>query len=208
MENKASIQDEVSKYYNEKIEMYGQTPKGVDWNGEESQFLRFFQLSKLIPKNEFFTLNDIGCGYGSYYDYLSLNYKLFDYEGIDISPSMISSALDRNKCERNLNFILSNTPTRIADYSVASGIFNVKQDRSDSEWWEYLIETLAILDKYSKKGFSFNCLTSFSDKEKMKDYLYYANPMKIFEYCKINFSRNVSLFHDYDLYEFTLIVRK
>ncbi|MNE88029.1 hypothetical protein D3C80_1852890 [compost metagenome] len=60
----------------------------------------------------------------------------------------------------------------------------------------------------SRKGFSFNCLTSYSDLEYMRDYLYYGDPCFYFDYCKRAFSGQVALLHDYGLYEFTLLVRK
>ena len=64
------------------------------------------------------------------------------------------------------------------------------------------------MNQISTKGFSFNVLTSYSDKEFMRDYLYYANPLDLFDYCKKNFSKQVALLHDYNLYEFTLLIRK
>ena len=203
-----SIKEEVSAYYTEKIQKFGETPEGVDWNGSDGQIKRFIQISKLIDEEEHFSVNDLGCGFGSYYEYLNSKYQSFDYQGIDVSSSMINSAVKRNIGEPNVSFVVSDKPERVADYSVASGIFNVKQERSDDEWWEYIKTTLRLLDKYSVKGFSFNCLTSFSDKKLMKGYLYYANGMELFEFCKVNFSNNVALLHDYDLYEFTIIVRK
>jgi len=51
-------------------------------------------------------------------------------------------------------------------------------------------------------------LTKYSDREYMKEYLYYADPLFIFDYCKRNFSKKVALIHDYELYEFTILVRK
>jgi hypothetical protein len=57
-------------------------------------------------------------------------------------------------------------------------------------------------------GFAFNCLTSYSDAERKRDYLYYADPCALFDLCKRRYSRNVALLHDYGLYEFTLLVRK
>ena len=42
----------------------------------------------------------------------------------------------------------------------------------------------------------------------MKDYLYYGDPLFYFDYSKRHFSRNVALLHDYDLYEFTLLIKK
>ncbi|OLQ86139.1 SAM-dependent methyltransferase [Vibrio panuliri] len=209
MRKNNKIHSEISKYYSSKVLTFGDTPQGVDWNGEESQFLRFEQLSKILPDSDAsFSVNDLGCGYGSYYEYLENNYNYVNYQGIDLSQEMIAAAVNRSGCESKASFIIADRPNRVSDYSIASGIFNIKQDRSNDEWWSYLVETLHILDEYSSKGFSFNCLTSFSDKEKMRNYLYYADPMIVFEYCKNNFSKNVALLHDYDLYEFTILVRK
>lgn len=209
MKNDNDIHGEISSYYSSKINTHGDTPQGVDWNGYESQLLRFEILSKIISMpNSRITVNDLGCGYGSYYEYLTRVYSDLDYQGIDLSKDMIDSALKRHNGSSGASFIVSDRPDRISDYSMASGIFNIKQDRNDEEWWGYLVNTLHILDRFSSKGFSFNCLTSFSDVDKMKDYLYYADPMKVFEYCKNNFSKNVALLHDYDLYEFTILVRK
>ena len=56
--------------------------------------------------------------------------------------------------------------------------------------------------------FSFNILTKYSEKNYMQDHLYYADPLFFFDYCKQNFSKNVSLIHDYNLYEFTILVKK
>ena len=47
-----------------------------------------------------------------------------------------------------------------------------------------------------------------SDKKFMQDNLYYADPLFIFDFCKRNFAKNISLIHDYDLYEFTILVTK
>lgn len=200
------ILKKVEQYYSEKIQKYGANPRGVDWNGEESQLIRFQQLSKVIS-NEGFSINDIGCGYGKYSDYLEKNYRQFDYHGFDLSAEMIDSA---SAMFPAANFKVTENTKNIdeADYSVASGILSVKLDTSIPEWESYIYKTLDDLDKCSKVGFSFNMLTSYSDPEKMRGDLYYADPLVIFDHCKRKYSRNVALLHDYDLFEFTIIVRK
>ena len=35
---KNELLQEVADYYGEKLQVYGETAKGVDWNGEASQF--------------------------------------------------------------------------------------------------------------------------------------------------------------------------
>lgn len=209
MENKTvSLLVEVANYYSTKLAEHGETPRGVDWNGEESQILRFQQLSKVISSSADFSLNDLGCGYGALFDYLKLHYRDFVYNGCDVSSDMINAARVRYAKDINAHFVVASEPPEIADYGIASGIFNVRLGRNDAEWREYLEATLEVLNRTSKKGFAFNCLTSYSDQDKMRDYLYYADPCALFDLCKKRYSRQVALLHDYGLYEFTILVRK
>lgn len=207
-ENMTDLLTEVADYYAEKLALHGETPRGVDWNGEDSQGLRFEQLCKIIDGRRQFSLNDLGCGYGALHDFLAGRFSGFSYSGIDVSESMIRSAEQRHRGMPLARFVLSSEPDGVADYGIASGIFNVRLGRSDAEWWAYLEATLDILDRTSRLGFSFNCLTSYSDQDKMRDYLYYADPCVLFDLCKRRYSRNVALLHDYGLYEFTILVRK
>jgi SAM-dependent methyltransferase len=170
--------------------------------------LRFQQLCKIVDTPNQYSINDLGCGYGALYDYLSQNSGDFSYTGIDVSESMILAARQRYHKTSEVRFILSDEPDQIAEYGVASGIFNVRLGRSDGEWRSYLEATLDVLDMTSRIGFSFNCLTAYSDLDKMKDYLYYADPGDLFDLCKRRYSRDVALLHDYGLYEFTILVRK
>jgi SAM-dependent methyltransferase len=210
MTNRGSriIHDEVAAYYSAKLAEHGESPRGVDWNGEEGQILRFRQLCRVIDGTTPFSVNDLGSGYGAMFDYLAGAYPQFSYLGVDVSESMIEAARRRYADRLNASFECANAPSACADYGIASGIFNVCQGRSNDEWLEYILETLDVLDRSSRRGFAFNCLTSYSDADRMRDDLYYADPCRIFDLCKRRYSRNVALLHDYDLYEFTMIVRK
>ncbi len=207
--NKTSLLHEVATYYAEKLAEHGATPRGVDWNGEESQKLRFAQLCKIIdPKTTNFSLNDLGCGYGALLDYLREEHAACRYLGVDVSHEMIKVAKQRHAAAVRARFITAAEPDEVADYGVASGIFNVRLAHSDAEWFDYLQATLDVLDRTSSLGFAFNCLTSYSDEDKKRDYLYYADPCRLFDLCKRRYSRQVALLHDYGLYEFTILVRK
>ncbi|MCI8210400.1 SAM-dependent methyltransferase [Pseudomonas sp. S25] len=198
---------EVSDYYTQKLSTHGETPKGVDWNGAEGQVLRFTQLCRLIQLQTF-SIADLGCGYGAMFDYLRTSYDDFSYIGVDIADAMIDAAKKRYAHQDAARFITANRPDEVADYAVASGIFNVRLGRSDSEWKAYLVDTLDVLASSSRYGFAFNCLTSYSDAPFMRSDLYYADPCWLFDLCKRRYSKNVTLLHDYDLYEFTILVRK
>ncbi len=200
--------DEVAVYYSDKLAQFGEDPRGVDWNGEQSQLLRFEQLARVIQCDSAYSVNDLGCGYAALYDFLAQRSPDFEYTGIDVSEDMIEAALARYRGVENANFLVSGKPATMADYGIASGIFNVRQHRSDEDWQAYIEATLNALDQTSRIGFSFNCLTRYSDAEKMQDYLYYADPCALFDHCKRRYSANVALLHDYGLYEFTILVRK
>jgi SAM-dependent methyltransferase len=205
---KNGLLKEVAGYYSSKILKHGDTPQGVDWNGEKGQVTRFFQLCKIISTAQPVSVNDLGCGYGALFEFLQAGHDVLSYQGVDVSEQMISASRARFKNEKRAEFILSDTPDRIADYGLASGVFNVRFKRSDSDWRDYMGGVLDTLDATSRFGFAFNCLTSYSDESHMRKDLYYSNPGEIFDFCKKRYSRNVSLLHDYDLYEFTILVRK
>jgi SAM-dependent methyltransferase len=203
--NDEKILNQVNQYYTQKVKQFGATPRGVDWNGEESQYLRFEQLCKVFNKNEFSIL-DYGCGFGSLFTFLKNQKYSFQYSGFDITEEMIVQATDRKL--DGAQWLMELDPDVKFDYVIASGIFNVRLENSEDKWLQFILETLDQLNQVSEKGFSFNMLTSYSDKPLMKDYLYYANPEFFFRYCKENYAKNVALLHDYNLYEFSIIVKK
>ena len=180
--SKNKIYNDVDKYYSNKIKLFGANHKGLDWKSEESQFIRFHQLSKIIEIDNS-SLNDIGCGLGDLTRYINNNFLNIKYTGYDISKVMINNATKlypQNKFIHIKNF----NKVKVADYSLKE--MNLK----------------------SKKGFSFNLLSKYSDKHYMKENLFYASPLFFFDYCISKFSKNICLKHDYNLYEFTVLVRK
>ncbi|GHN00247.1 putative methyltransferase [Cytophagales bacterium WSM2-2] len=204
--------DDVATYYSSKLLEFGATAKGVDWNSEQSQQLRFSQLCKIIdPLLMNFSILDYGCGYGAMLSYLrtKLDPQIgMKYIGFDVSIEMIKQSTQIFGGDEKIVWASKEQELTACDYVVASGIFNVKMDYEHKIWLEYVLNTLAKLDSLGRKGFSFNVLTSYSDKELMKDNLYYADPGFLFAFCKSNFSRDVALLHDYGLYEFSILVRK
>jgi SAM-dependent methyltransferase len=209
MPSHQELLEKVSNYYTQKLLMFGTTPAGVDWNSYESQDLRFEQLLRVLRKsNEHFSVLDYGCGYGAFYKYLQHRYKNFEYLGHDISEGMIKTASEMYHPSETLQWKSKLADSDKKDFVVASGILNVKQDTPTDAWEKFVIDTLHEMDKYSTKGFAFNVLTKYSDKENLRDSLYYADPLYLFDYCKKNFSTYVALMHDYPLYEFTISVTK
>jgi hypothetical protein len=127
-----------------------------------------------------------------------------DYRGYDLSESMLAHA---REAYPDATFVGSMEDLAPADYTVASGLFNVKLDVPAEDWQEYVLATLETIAGLSVKGVAFNMLTSYSDADRMRDDLYYGDPRFFFDLCKRAYSRHVALLHDYGLYEFTMIVR-
>jgi SAM-dependent methyltransferase len=212
MENKLmsidSILGNVENYYNDKLKTHGATPKGVDWNSTETQFMRFKQLMQICDLNQPFTLMDYGCGYGALLGYLKEEKISCSYLGFDISELMVNKARELYKGVEDCSFVSCEMDLPAADYVVASGLFNVKMQTRPDAWKEYMHHIVNKMDALSERGFAFNALTSYSDEDRKRPDLYYSDPLFWFDYSKRHFSRYVSVLHDYPLYEFTILVRK
>lgn len=203
-----SILHNVSDYYTNKLKEHGATSRGVDWNSVESHELRFKQLLKICDANQPFSLNDYGCGFGALVNYLDKYYSTFDYRGFDIAPAMITEARQLFGQRSDCQFYDEISQLKQADYTLASGIFNVRLQTSETDWLAYMHRVVDQMAELSLCGFAFNVLTLYSDVERRRPDLYYADPLYWFDFCKKKYSNFVALLHDYPLYEFTLLVRK
>jgi len=203
-------QKKLNEYFAEKLDTFGATPKGVDYNGPEAQEVRFEQLVKVINPAQKFTVIDYGSGYGAMFDFLHKKSWDFEYYGIDLIEKMVLAGRETHKDFPNAHFTTNEKEVPLVDYLLAGAIFNIKMEALYEDWQEFTLQTLRNMDKLCSKGFSFNMLTKYSDADRMAERpdLYFGDPLLYFDFCKRNFSRNVALLHDYGLYDFTILVRK
>jgi SAM-dependent methyltransferase len=199
----------VGQYFREKIEAFGATPQGVDYNGIDAQQIRFEQLIKLIDPTRPFSVIDYGCGYGAMLDFLRARGWLFEYRGVDLVEEMVAVARQAHPDDA-ASFTTNDADLAVADYVLAGSIFNNKLTATDGDWQALVFATLGRMNSLCSRGFAFNMLTKYSDADRMaqRPDLFYGDPLVFFDYCKRTFSRNVALLHDYDLYDFTILVRK
>lgn len=204
----AGLHAEIANYYSRKVLMHGPTALGVDWPCVPTQELRFVQLLRLCNFDEPFALNDIGCGYGAMLAFLARRYRRrrIDYLGIDLSPDMLVEANRLWAKRSNTRFVIGDASPRVADYSVASGIFNVKLHQPSELWIRFIETTLTTMHATSRRGFAVNFLAPLAIGVEGKPELYRSPAAVWRQFCEEKLSANVDVLENYGLREYTLLV--
>ena len=202
------IRTRVRAYYSEAIEQHGPTPLGVDWANAASQYLRFLQLLRICDFDSSFSLNDFGCGYGALLEYLALRHRgaRIAYDGIDLSPAMIATASKRWAKRPDTTFRVASRCMKIADYSVASGVFNVRLGQSFEVWEAYIEHILRDLLHHSRMGFAVNFMLPH-DAAPTENELYRSPMPRWVTFCRKELGCSVRPLRGYGLREFTLLMR-
>jgi SAM-dependent methyltransferase len=200
---------DVQKFFGDKVTTHGPNHKGADYSQPTRQDLCFDQLMKINhTPTQPFSIIDYGCGYGALIEYMLRKNYPFSYTGYDLTPAMLAQAKATYAARPECAFVDAPTALKAADYLIMGGIFNLLFDHTYEAWTDYVVETLEAAWKLAQKGMAFNILTKYSDADKMRSDLYYADPLFYFDYCKRHFSKEVALLHDYGVYEFTILVRR
>jgi len=197
----------VRELYTESLHDHGNDSRSVGWKTRESQLLRFEKLAVALDGIDGpLTVNDWGCGYGAMFGFLAerLGDRLAAYAGYDISDDMIAAAREAVTDPR-ATFHLGDEPAE-ADVTFVSGTFNVRFDADADAWREWIESRLRQLTAVSRRALAFNLLSTYVDWQ--EPHLYYGDPRAFFDFCKRHLSPRVALLHDYELYEWTIVVRR
>lgn len=206
----AGVYDDIERYYTGKVLAHGATPLGADWACQPTQELRFVQLLKLCDFGQAFSLNDVGCGYGALAGFLARRHRgaRVDYLGTDLSQAMVERAKPRLPANIQARFVAAASIPRVADYSVASGIFNVKLAQPMDRWTLFIEKTLSEMNKASRLGFAVNFLAPQGAGFQPIAELYRTSADVWARYCDNQFNTRVELVENYGMREFTLLVRR
>jgi SAM-dependent methyltransferase len=202
--------DAVSTYYSATLRQFGATPRGVDWPSRPNQELRFVQLLKLCDFSVPRTLNDVGCGYGALRALLSRRHRRapIDYLGTDVSAAMVATARRRWRHRADCSFEVAAGATRLADYSLASGIFNVKLNCPLPEWEALVAHTLDDLQRHSRLGYAVNFITPPAPGQASPPELYRPPIERWLQHLSRHQPHGqVTVLQDYGLPEVTLLMR-
>ncbi len=187
MKNRALLEAEINTQYSERFKKFGATPKGVFWVSNKRQEIRFNlilkEIQKISPKQTVLDIADIGCGYGSFADYLfkKLNRREFRYEGLDINEDLIEHC-HRNFLESNLRFEVGGKPSSEKDFIIMSGTYNLATTTNVLLWEQYLFYCLSECWAYTKSAMIFNLQTSKTKKIGSQN-IYYAKTSDIIDFC-------------------------
>lgn len=195
----------VRAYYESKVATHGATPVAVDWSCRATQELRFAQLLKVCDFGRDFSINDVGCGYGSLAGFLRRRHpaRVIDYLGFDVSRGMIDEAL-RLVAATSCRFEVADRNPRCADYCVASGIFNVRLDQRRPQWRRLVRATLADMQRNCRLGFAVNFIQPARAGAAAPEL--FTTPARTWtSYCETGLGMRVELVRDYGLPEFTLL---
>ena len=201
--------DSLGKYYSRLVNEFGDDPRSTQQSDRKTQEARMGVLCEIGDLVNASIL-DFGCGTGYLATFLKNKYKFSGaYTGYDLTEDILSVARNSNPdgkfCIRDIFKVGAGGPF---DYAIINGTFNNRI--SDNE--EYLYSALTTLFSSVRIGLSFNLLSRYVDY--FDDKLYYADPGRIFTFCKENLSSRVVLRHDYKVkencmpYEFTIYVYK
>jgi 2-polyprenyl-3-methyl-5-hydroxy-6-metoxy-1,4-benzoquinol methylase len=194
--------NETLTRYEKRYQKYGNSIKTLASGNATRRKIRFKILEDIgIKKNS--SVLDVGCGFGDFYKFLKGKNKNIIYHGIDIVPEHIKEAKKKFPIAKfDVKDIFSLNFKKKYDYVVCSQVFNHKLSQDNFKLVKKIIPKMYSL---SSKGCVIDFLTNYVDyKEK---HLYYYNPEKVFKYAK-TISKNVTLRHDYNLFEFSLYILK
>jgi SAM-dependent methyltransferase len=189
-------------FYAGNVNRYKNDIKAVAWGSRESQEKRFEVLTQIALLDGEAVL-DVGCGLGDFYIWLKYKYSDIRYTGIDITPSMIETAL-KNYLEARfyVQDILELEHVKPSyDYVFTSGIFNRRIPRHK----HFVMDMIARMFELCRKGIAFNIMSTRADF--MEEGEYYADPAKMLDFC-LSISRKAALRHDYMPHDFTVYLYK
>ncbi|WP_024955467.1 class I SAM-dependent methyltransferase [Sulfurospirillum arcachonense] len=190
-----------SEFYLNAYEKYGISARGLNWNSDASQKIRFEVITYFI-QNELSSCSvvDAGCGFADLYLFWEeKGLRPKSYIGIDSVQNSINISKKRLKkfpsCSFTCRDILKDE-LYLADWYIASGSLNVL---SDFDTWLFLEKILS----YSKKGIIFNILKG----EKKSETFNYQNRENIIQFAKEK-DLKIRVIEDYLKNDMSIEIRK
>lgn len=201
----------IAAAYTAQFKQHGACHTGVLWDGQSGQRRRFTEFLTLLEGQDpgaGFSVNDLGCGYGAFFEFLAEEAPgtVSRYHGYDICPELIAAARVRITNPR-ARFSLSDAASIRCDYSFASGTFNLMVDADADDWRAYVERALLALWEKSARGLDFNLLDADAVSAP-QPWLYYTRGKEFLDFCHARLSPHVEILQAPGASDYTLLVRR
>jgi SAM-dependent methyltransferase len=197
----------ITEFYEEKLAKFGDDPRSVGWRDTATQWTRFKALSEVVAPQEMMgkRILDVGCGLGHYLEFLKDREWNGSYTGWDLTAPMIEKCREKFSGTTDASFeninVLEQSGNKEFDFVFGSGLFSVPID-NDAIYFDVMRRMFDLC----RTAAAFNFVSTYVDFK--EDYLRYSDPCAMFDFCKRELSRFVTLRHDYIRFEFTVYVYK
>lgn len=196
----------IAGYFDTTIRAHGATAAGVSYSDPELHAAGLQRLARILdvcPDGNA-RIHDIGCGYGRLFEVVRTHpaLRLGHYWGCDLSARMVETARRRISDPR-ARFAVASLPEQVADVTVVAGTYNLRFDRDDGQWWEYIRGNLRHLARMTRRGLAFSLLSRHAAER--QDALYYADPGTVLSFVLTDLTPNAVLLHDFADNEFVVL---
>jgi len=190
----------ITGLYDQRLAEHGLDVRTVGWGTKSEQEMRFDVLCRGLDLRGKRVL-DLGCGLGDFVSYAEAKYGGdFNYCGMDISEKLITAARQRFDGPKRDFIVGTLTPhSDIGEFDVTllSGTLTFKVTDNIATMKNILTSAWSR----STEAVCCNFMTAYADFTLDKNFHY--SPEEVFALSK-TLTRFVSLYHDYDLWEFTI----
>lgn len=187
------MDESLKKHYQKLFQEHGNSSASVQYSDSVSQYKRFEILAGISA--EINSMIDVGCGLAHLYDYMKSKGYSGKYLGLDFVPEFIEADKKNYTSDANAAFqvfdIINDSFPASYEYILLSGVFNNKMPNNK----EFMLNAITKMFAASTKGIAFNAMSTYVDFQ--ADNLYYTDPLEVFDFCKRNLTKKVTLRHDY-----------
>jgi SAM-dependent methyltransferase len=209
--------EKIGSYFEDLLSKHGDNHLSLDWNSKQSQELRYAVFLEIIgytEKTKDFSMLDVGCGIGHFYDYLKDHglIKEFNikYEGLDISEKLIDFARKKNPgVEFHSADLLEDRFNKKYDFVMASGPFNIRMTDIESHK-QSVFRTISRMFNMANAAVAVNFICRdvlYMAKDDIGGRYVYYTPEEIIQACR-SLTNKYILRHDYHPGDFTVYLFK
>jgi SAM-dependent methyltransferase len=197
----------IRAHYQQLFAQHGAGHQAVQWSSRETQHERFSVLAALVGEQD--RVIDVGCGLGELLGWLRRERGFRgDYLGLDLVPEFVRHASqahagDTQATFREFDITMDALPVE-HDVVLLSGMFNNQMPDN----WGFLTRSVEKMYAAARARVGFNALSTYVDYQASN--LYYADPLRVFDYCRRQLGARVDLRHAYQVkpgtipFEFTI----